>query len=247
MWLYVDESGDEGTDGRGSKWLVFGAAAGIGSTADLAALVAAAGKKISRGGPRLPHFTDMTHRDKIGVLDLYQQGQWEALVVASDTSRIRPGSYLRRPNYQYNYALRHLLERASQHAAQAHEQLAVVIESRRNFDLADFQRYIGMLRGRSDPHFDWGAFDEARISVSQKTNEPLLCVADGVAHAMFKALEPDPEWGHYEMAYAERVRPKLWRGPNADTLLDNGLTLMPISAEAAFRVQYPWITEWAVG
>lgn len=157
-------------------------------------------------------------------------------MVGSDTQRIRPGSYLRKPEYQYNYPLRYLIERACRHAAAAHERLTVVIEARRNFDLGEFRAYIALLRTRYDPHFDWAYFNEDDVHVSMKDQEPVLCVADAVAHGMFKALEPDPEWGHFEMAYAEKVRPKFWRGPDGKSLLDNGLTLMPVSAEAAFLV-----------
>ena len=70
-------------------------------------------------------------------MDLMCQGEWTALVVGSDTSRIRDGSYLRRPVYQYNYALRYLLERASRMASSRNEPLTVTIEARRNFDLEE--------------------------------------------------------------------------------------------------------------
>lgn len=251
MKAYVDESGDEGTGGNGSRWLVFACIIDTSPQGDLSTFVDLAASKIQRNQAvkRLPHFQDLQHRDKKGILDLYAQASWDGIAVASDTQQVLPGSGLSKPTVHYNYVLRHVLERASQRARQAGEELTFVLEARRNFDLEAFRRYIALVRAkRQGRHMCWEMVAEERILVALPAQEPNLCVADAVAHAVFKALEPDHEWGDYEMAYAEKVRTHLWRGPGTQPqLLGHGLTFMPISMTAAFLAQYPWVTDWTRG
>jgi hypothetical protein len=251
---YVDESGDEGTGGNGSRWLVFACIIDTSPQADLPTFIDLAAAKIQRNQAvkRLPHFQDLQHRDKKGILDLYAQASWDGIVVASDTQQILPGSPLGTPKRHYDYALRHVLERASQRARQAGEDLTFILEARRNFDVEDFRRYVKHLRekqsGKRNGHMCWEVVAEERILVALPAQEPILCVADAMAHALFKALEPDREWGDYEMAYAEKVRHHLWRGSGTQPqLLGHGLTFMPIGMTATFLTQYLWVTEWSRG
>jgi len=242
---YVDESGDEGTIGHGSRWLVF---ACILDTTDsfsdsLGSFVELAAKKISRQRQkRLPHFAKLSHADKRGVLELFIQADWDAVVVATDTTIVRDGSALAKPSYQYNYALRYVLERASQRAALAEEELTFIIERRRNFDLAGFRDYVRRLRDLDSTRMAWHVVSEDRLLEASCAQIPELCFADGVAHAMFKAIEPDADWKHYELAYAEIVRRHLWRRNGA--LLGSGLTFMPTLGTAQFLREYPWVSEW---
>ena len=190
----------------------------------------------------LIHFKDLTHPAKKGILNLLKQADWEGLVVASDTTKPYASSWLTRPEYQYNYALRYVIERITQYAAAIGETIdEIAIEHRRNFDIDGFRAYLTRLRARSDPHFQWGVFDVARVVVKKKAQEPRLCLADGLAHAGFKALEPDRAWGHYETSYLDLVLDKLWQGPNGGLLHQHGFVLMPTAQWESFASQYPWL------
>jgi hypothetical protein len=166
---------------------------------------------------------------------------WIGVAVASDTTQVRSGSMLRKPSYQYNYALRYALERVSRLAASFSEPVEVVIEKRRNFDLADFQRYMKLLKSRGDQNFDWNFFSPEDIRVEEKTTCTELCVADALAHGLFRAVEPDRKWKTLEPTYFQALRPKLWS--KQGQLLGTGLTMMPKSAFGTFLQEYEWLQE----
>jgi hypothetical protein len=103
LFAYIDDSGDEGTQGRGSRWLVFGCA--MVSDNELAAtrqVAQAACAALGGRRPRWIHFKDMSHDDKHGVIEILKKGAWEGVIVASDTTQAQ--SMLTKSRYQYNYA-----------------------------------------------------------------------------------------------------------------------------------------------
>ena len=188
------------------------------------------------------HFKNLTHPAKKGILNLLKQAAWQGLIVASDTTKPYATSRLTIPEYQYNYALRYVVERVTRYAAAIGEPIdEIAIEDRRNFDIDAFRAYLNKLRARSDGHFEWPMLDVARVVVKKKAQEPRLCLADGLAHAAFKALEPDRAWGHYEMSYLELVLDKLWQGPKGREVHNNGLVLMPTAQWGSFVGEYPWL------
>lgn len=244
MEAYIDESGDEGTDGRGTRWLTFGAVCVSDKDVQtLAALVEASCKTLGGGAHRDIHFNRLTHDDRKGVVNLLalEEAPWTGIVVASDTSRIQPGSALRYPRYQYNYALRYAMERISLRAAQLREPATIYIEDRRNFNIDEFRKYLALLRDRETARFDWRYLDPARIHVAHRRQRRGLCVADALAHAAFKALEPDRKWRHYETSYLRGFAPKLWRGPQGTSLFVHGLLTMPTSAWGIVIQEYDWM------
>ena len=213
MHIYVDESGDQGTQGRGSRWLVLAGIVDMSCGDVLLARVQLAKHLLHKQTRRLPHFQKIKkHRDKRGVLEIFSQTKWDALVVASETIEIPSESWLDKPSYQYNYAMRYLLERASRYADLVKEPLHFIIEESGDFDLEAFREYVRHLR--SDPttrnHMFWEVVSEEHIVTATRDQRPLLCVADGTAHAFYKALEPEPIWGHHEIAYADAVSAHLW-------------------------------------
>lgn len=188
------------------------------------------------------HFRDLPHHDKRGVLHFLANADWLGMIVASDTTSILPDSYLKVPGYQYNYALRYVIERLSQSAEEIGEPATIYIDQRRNFDLDRFRSYMTLLRNRRAPRIRWQYVDPRRICTASYAQQPNLVVADGVAHAGFKALEPDEYWDHCELAYLEEVKHKLWRGPaGANRIHDYGFVLMPTPQWGRFVAEYPWL------
>ena len=249
MEVYIDESGDEGTKGAGTRWLVFGCV--IVQYSELPEVVRGVNTCVQIASkaqtvPRPLHFKKLTHADKRGATRIFADSSWDGVVVASDTTKILPGSALSKPKFQYNYPLRYVIERVSWKAKEVRRIPTIYIENRRNFDLADFKRYMRLLKSRKDERFEWDYLDLDRIFVSTRNQKPALCVADGLAHAMFKAVEPDPWWGHHETTYLETLLRRLWCGSQAaghNGLFDCGLVMMPTTAWGQFVQQYPWLPE----
>jgi len=191
------------------------------------------------------HFCDLKHHDKLGVLRVFGEASWDAVVVASDTTRLVPGSWLHLPKYQTNYVLRYVVERVSKYAECIGEDVeSFVIEESGRFNLGAFIAYMRKLQAKMDPRIIWSRFDPASIVTRRKHEEPLLSIADALAHAGFKALEPDPKWGQCETAYLALAKGRLWRGPaEAASVRRYGFVLMPTSQSGAFLKEYPWLEE----
>lgn len=231
MYVYIDESGDEGTSGNGSRWLVFGCVVLPSAMYTQAEAVVNSAMVSCRPGKQYIHFAGLDHASKKGTLIILKSCDWLGIVVASDTTKIKPGSYLAKPTFQYNYPLRYAIERLTKYAEKLKEPIdKIVIEKRRNFKLDDFKQYLNKLKLKKDPDIRWDFIDIQSIEVQGKFQEPKLCLADALAHALFKALEPDHWWGHYELAYMELIKERL-----------HSLTLMPTSEQKIFKEEYSWL------
>ena len=248
MKAYIDESGDEGTINKGSRWLLFGCAMIADSdleatrgTVQLACTIAP-----NKRNPKTLHFKDINHDDKRGLISVISKGPWSGVVVASDTTMVHANSWLAKPIIQYNYAARYVIERVSMKASILKEPATIYFEARRNFNLKAFREYIDLLLYRGDHRLNPDWISPERIHIMEKGVDECLCIADGLANAAYKALEPHRTWGTFETAYIEGFKPALWMGPpGEENLLEWGFVLMPTPAFEGFVMEYPWIINLA--
>lgn len=245
MRAYIDESGDPGTRGSGSRWLALGCvmlAEGAAPAVEAAVrrargMVAESGRKEERN----LHFKKLQHDDKVGALDLMAAEPWTGVVVAFDKSKITPGSRLNVPQTLYNYAARFLIERVADYAERVREPAHIHFERSRVFDLDEFTGYINRVKSQDEANANFRLINPELMRVIQKGDAPELEIADGVAHAAFRALEPHRKWGHLEPRYMRIVMPKLLRGKTHGRIGGNGLVLMPTENLEAFRDEYSWL------
>lgn len=247
MRVYVDESGDTGTNGKGSRWLVFGCVlvSKDHDTEVRRTLEDAETNLKQRGKKWKIHFSNYKHTDKIGVLNLLCACDWHAIVVASDTTKIKDGSQLENPTSHYNYALRYAIERITRYAKDLNERIdELIIEQRGNFKIDDFRQYLTVLKTHEHYGIEWDYLEPSAVMTKYKTEEALLRYSDGVANAVYKALEPDHEWGICELAYLRMVNDKLWANPiDGQTVYNFGLTLMPTAIKHEFAREYTWLSD----
>lgn len=247
MKVVIDESGDEGTSGRGTRWLAFGSAFIPNSALNgIRDAIQEAAARVNRRRPFV-HFSRLSHQNKRGVLGICCRCSWECALVPTDTTKILEGSHLRIPEFQFNYALRYAIERATQFAEFKDEPISeLVIERRRNLSASGLSRYLKRIRRAGDPRIRWNFLEAGAIKIRSKKNEPLLSLADSLAHSIFRALEPDRQWGQIEPSYVLQLREKLWGGIGTQrAILGNGLVLMPTSEFRQFVEEYAWLREIA--
>lgn len=240
MEVYIDESGDAGTAGNGTRWLVFGGATCLQADKDaLESLVQELCGKIGRS----IHCNELTHRDLRGISETLGRASspWQGLVVASDTTALLPNSGLQEPQKQYNYALGYMLQRVSQIAYWAKEDVTVYIEMRRPSNSKSMWKYLQIMKTYHSHRFHWKHFSYNRIHFVGKGSHVGLGVADVLAHAALKAIEPDERWGHVEPVYLSALEPKLYRS-SLDRLSGFGVTVMPTPLHALSDV-FPTLTE----
>ena len=126
------------------------------------------------------------------------------------------------------------------------EPATIYFEHRRNFDLEAFREYVDLLLHRGEPRLNPEWISPERIHVMAKGVDECLCIADGLAHAAYKALEPHRTWHIFETAYIEGFKPALWKGPpGEENLFEWGFVLMPTSAFDNFVKEYPWLINLA--
>lgn len=242
MRVYIDESGDPGTRGSGSRALVLGCV--MIADKDVPAVESAVQKaRHIVGGPRLKnlHFKNMRHDDKIGTLNLTAAEPWAGVIVANFKNENRRSVALTQPPILYNYTARYLLERVTDYAKVIGEPAEVYFERSRVFDLAEFQRYMNTLAARNNSRIDDRFIRPYLIRTLAKGDAPGLDIADAIAYSAHRALEPNPKWGHYETAYLHILMPKLLRGAANGRLVGEGLVFMPTDNLHNFRQEYEWI------
>ena len=246
MIAYIDEAGDEGTGGKGSRWLIIGCAMVADSDVDeVRDTVRRACTLAKRGDPKSLHFRNLNHDDRRGIISIITKGPWLGTIVASDTTKFLSG-YLATPNHQFNNAALYVVERVSAMASSLNEQATLYFEERRNFNLDQFRQHIQSLLSRGDPRLDPQWISASRISTMKKGIDECLCIADGLANAGYKALEPHRTWRFNETTYLEGFKPSLWKGPPSDEdLYGWGLVLMPTRMFGDFVSEYPWIRDLA--
>ena len=243
MIAYIDEAGDIGTGGRGTRWFVFGCVMVADANVDkMRAWVDAAQYLVGKDSL---HFNELTHDDKLGVIGFLQDAPYAGVIVATDTTKIKRGSQLANPFVQHNYAARYVVERISRYAKELGEQATIYFEHLRGFDYAGFDGYMTyLINNPNEPRLDPEYISPGRISRMQKDDDSLLCVADGLAHAAFRALEPQRRWRHYETSYIDRFLSSLWRGPASDENIRTwGVVLMPTPLRIQFEQEHPWLRD----
>ena len=242
MRAYIDESGDPGTRGSGSRSLALGCV--MIADKDVSAVESAVQKaRLLVGGPRLKnlHFKRMSHDDKIGVLNLLAVEPWAAAIVANFKSYNRRSAALAQPGLLYNYTARYLLERVSDYAKVAGETVEVYFEHSHALDANEFKNYMNTLVARSNSRIDGRFIRPYLMRTLAKGDAPGLDIADAIAYSAHRALERNPKWGHYETAYLNILMPKLLRGAANGRLVGEGLVLMPTDSLHNFRQEHPWI------
>ena len=245
----IDESGDAGTGGKGTRWLVIALVLDEGEPGELAALLDRIKAEHAKTKQAL-HFTEM--RNVRRKLDAYQQlaeAPITSIVVAIDTWSIQPDHLYARPRQLYRYGVLLALERASEIAAASSRKLAVTME---NSPLSDERELRSALqdpsleRRRSWPRMKWDAVEAAEIKSATKSEEARIGAADAVAHAYFRALEPEFQDDLTAAMYADLLHPRLWRGPRDDRIGRNGLVFVPLGQALEHIRSSPLIEQWMI-
>lgn len=242
MRAYIDESGDPGTRGSGSRWLALGCV----MLADGAAPAVEAAVRRARdiiGGPSLPnlHFKKLHHDDKVGALNLVAAEPWTGVVVANDKGASPRNEAFTDPRLLYNHTAQFLIERISDYARLLREPAAIYFEDTHAFLVDDFRDYVNSLIRQNSRRIDSRFIRPYLIRTLTKGESPALDLADGVAYSAFRALERHRKWGHYETAYLNILLPKLLRGRSNGQLVGQGLVLLPTASVNSIREEYGWI------
>ena len=238
MYAYIDESGDPGTNRKGSRWLVFGCV--MVADSDVSKMepdVQAVRNQANPQSGKHLHFRDLPHDDKVGALNLMAGMPWTGVIVASDTTRTRIAD----PQLLYDITAMHAVERVLAYANELNESANIYFERSRVLKINQLRSLARLMVTARNLSLVPGIMPSYQLEELRKGDAHGLDIADGLAHAAFRALEPNQKWGHFEPAYLNILKPRLWRGPaNADSE-GWGLALAPTELAGDFREEYPWL------
>lgn len=246
----VDESGDAGVGGKGSRWLVIALVLDLGAPGELADCLAGI-REVAQRQRAVLHFAGMKSAErKLAAYQMLAAAPISTIIVAVDTTVISPDYPLDHPGRLYRYGLRLALERASVAAAASGRPLQVTVEDSNYLDLEPFRTQLEGLRATPDATPDtpsamrWDAFDPTDIAVAGKDEEFLLGAADGAAHAFYRAIEPAFAGDPTAAMFADILFPTLWRGPDDARVLRNGFAFVPPSMAHAYLNEIESLRYW---
>ena len=244
MHAYIDESGDPGTRRKGSRWPVFGCV--MVAESDVQEMQAGVQDVRNRVNPQRGnyiHFQNISHDDKVGVLNVMANMRWTGIVVASDTTKTRISD----SKLFYDVTAVHVIGRALAYARELREHADIYFESSGSLHIQQLESLVQLASQRRTSLIQelpqTGARSPASYNIEglRKGSAHGLDIADGLAHAAFRALEPNRKWGHVEPKYLNIVSPRLWKGPSNTGLEGWGLILAPIEMAGDLRAEYPWL------
>ena len=245
----IDESGDAGTGGKGTRWLVIALVADLGERGELPSLLESIRSEVQRAKRHL-HFTEIKGvAKKISAYQQLANAPIATILVAIDTIAITPPSGLAGRGRLYSYGLMLLLERASQLAASLERPLAVTIEQSPYVQAEQLQTMLRQLRAdprRRGSAMQWDWVDISGIRTQTKAADPRLGAADAASHAFFRALEPKFANEPTALMYADILHPTLWRGIGGEGINGRGFIFAPASRARRMIAEHEALQVWLI-
>lgn len=234
--FYVDESGDAGiqqvrsdTQGGASPYLTLGATLVRDNN----------GKALQKHlldissilGDKALHSKGLDHKKK--VLFAQKMAEWPVLCFAAISHKDTLGDYKENIGNKhwlyYHRCLAYLLERLGcflQRYDIPSERCRIVVENSNNIRLGTFRCY--MRRCQAKAYYSQMRFlsriDPNKISVMAKSDAPLLCLGDFVAHAVYQCVNKSQHnHGIVETRYVHELRSRFFANPETNAILGWGI------------------------
>ena len=219
--LFVDESGDQGinkirtsSSGGQSPYLTLGAA--LVKDDDIEAITTEIKQIVGeiKGKQRESfqiHFSQMKHKEKVYVCQQFAQLPVTFLGLISKKDTL--GNYAEQINKEstkyYNKNIEYLLEIVGQLFSQHNigfDKHQIIFEEIKNFNYQQTRNYINIVRDNPmhQKAHQLKHINPSKIESAEKSNAPLLCLADCVAYSLHQCCQ---DWkGVYEPRYIHELR-----------------------------------------
>lgn len=248
LWrVYIDEAGDRGISEASSGHFVV-AAALVRDRHDAMARqqLAELRSVLGRDDRHVLHFQRFSHSHRIKAVQDVAASTVDAvcssILCKRGFNQPTPAgelAYITRPDPMYLWAVRLLLERVSWYLRDNGGGRAIVTFAHvRRFKSQKLHEYREALR-ESDTGIHWPAFDDHPFRINAPDRVELLQIADTVASAIYRAIEPD-RFGNVERRYLEELLPKVYRR-GTRPITSYGLKVFP-SGECAAAGTLHWLS-----
>lgn len=239
---YIDESGEEGLDGKpgSSEWFVLSAVVTRRET-DIEAVKVLDRIRVKLGKqPRKAlHFRRLKHDEKLLYLNEFvSEKRLRVLSVLIHKPSLIRGPVFSEDSRLYFYTAKYLLERVSWlcrdvSPGSGDGTVRVVFSSRESMPYHDFRSYLGILKyERSDCRISWNQISPDLVEAQASNKRMGLQLADAVAHSFWRAVDPLNHPATQD-TYAKMLKPVVYR--RSGVFMSYGIKIWPREALTLVR------------
>jgi len=190
MYAYIDEAGDDGTGGKGTKWFVITAL--IASQEEATALgqvYRQIKQRINSGADKVLHWSELSHPRKKAVIEELAHNSFSICSVLVDTQHqdIVYTSPKLRGRRLYFYTFRRLVERITWYCDDKGYKVRLYPENKAGIKYEELNGYLNYIQGQSDCQIRQDCI--LGVKPRAKTQSNLLQLADSVCGAVYNAIE----------------------------------------------------------
>lgn len=224
FYAYIDESGDDGTGGKGTKWFVITAL--VASQEEATALgytYHRLKQRISLGTNKILHWTELNHLRKKAVVEELATHDFSICSVLVDTQH--PDITNTKPKLAgrrlYFYTFRRLVERITWYCDNNGFKVRLYPENKAGIRYDELNGYLSYIQSQPDCEIRKGCI--LAVNPKAKSQSNLLQLADCVCGAVQNAVEF--KYGVIEDSYLLALQDKLYR--RGGKVFGYGIKFMP--------------------
>ena len=224
FYAYIDESGDEGTGGKGTKWFVVSAL--IASQEEATALgytYHRIKQRINLGSDKILHWSELSHLRKKAVVEELATHDFSIGSVLVDTQH--PDIINTKPKLAgrrlYFYTFRRLVERITWYCDDNGGKVRLYPENKAGIRYDELNGYLSYIQSQPDCEIRKGCI--LGVNPKAKSQSNLLQLADCVCGAIQNAVEF--KYGVIEDSYLLALQGKVYR--RGGKVFGYGIKFMP--------------------
>jgi hypothetical protein len=242
MYAYIDESGDEGTGGKGTKWFVITAlitnqkeATALGNTYHQIK------QRINLGADKVLHWSELSHLRKKAVTEELANNDFSICSVLVDTQHqdIVNTSPKLKGRRLYFYTFRRLVERVTWYCDDKGCKVRLYPENKGGIKYEELNGYLDYIQSQPDCEIRKGCILGVKPKAKFQSN--LIQLADCVCGAVYDAVEYK-KYDVLEDSYLLMLKDKLYRRDSK--LFGYGIKFMPHKSKLVPQLlagTYKWL------
>ena len=240
MYAYIDESGDEGTGGKGTKWFVITALITSQEEATVLGYTYQRIKqRINLGADKVLHWYELNHSRRKAVIEELANNDFSICSALVDTQHQDiVNTSLKLGGRLYFYTFRQLVERITWYCNSKGYKVRIYAENKGGIKYKELNGYLNYIQSQPDCEIRKGCI--LGVKPKAKTQSNLVQLADCVCGAVYNAVEH--KYGVIEDSYLLMLKDKLYRRDGK--VFGYGIKFMPHKSKLIPQIlsgTYKWL------
>lgn len=242
MYAYIDESGDEGTGGKGTRWFIITALiANQREAATLGNTYHQIKQRINLGADKVLHWSELSHLRKKAVTEELANNDFSICSVLVDTQHqdIVNTSPKLKGKRLYFYTFRRLVERITWYCNDKGCKVRLYPENKGGIKYEELNGYLDYIQSQPDCEIRKGCI--LGVNPKAKFQSNLIQLADCVCGAVYDAVEYK-KYDVIEDSYLLMLKDKLYRRDSK--IFGYGIKFMPHKSKLVPQLlagTYKWL------